>query len=302
LTQSGDERGLARTLAAWLSGLSDFELATLGVILVALIAGLDFVTGEELSLSILYMLPVAIVAWWGTRVLGIMTALLATVAWDELEILAGHERGHVSIVVWNSVIRGSFLVVASLLLSALQASYRRESALARIDPLTGLANRRTFIEATSLEIERSRRTGRPFTLAYVDLDRFKEVNDRHGHPAGDAVLRAVAATMSGHARAPDLVGRIGGDELAILLPETDAREAERILASLRSSLLDAMARGEWPTTFSFGAVAFHDMPRGPEDALRMADDLVLDVKRGTKGEISLATCEAGGELQMVSRR
>jgi len=90
------------------------------------------------------------------------------------------------------------------------------------DPLTGLYNRRHFGESFEKELNRSRRYGTPLGLVILDLHRFKEVNDKHGHPRGDDVLRAVATTLKRSLRTSDFAFRIGGDEFALLLPQTDA--------------------------------------------------------------------------------
>jgi diguanylate cyclase (GGDEF)-like protein len=93
------------------------------------------------------------------------------------------------------------------------------------DPLTGLYNRRVFSETFDRELNRARRYGLPLGLVILDLHRFKEVNDKHGHPRGDDVLRAAAATLKKALRTSDFAFRIGGDEFALLLPQTDAEQA-----------------------------------------------------------------------------
>ncbi|WP_051443674.1 GGDEF domain-containing protein [Curvibacter gracilis] len=112
---------------------------------------------------------------------------------------------------------------------ALQTKQRELERLTRVDGLTALLNRSTFVELTRNELARARRQGTPTTLLLLDLDHFKQVNDTWGHPAGDEVLRHVAALCSGTVRSTDLVGRLGGEEFIILLPATRP-EAGRVLA------------------------------------------------------------------------
>lgn len=112
---------------------------------------------------------------------------------------------------------------------ALQSKQRELERLTRVDGLTALLNRSTFVELTRNELARARRQGTPTTLLLLDLDHFKQVNDTWGHPAGDEVLRHVAALCSGTVRSTDLVGRLGGEEFIILLPATRP-EAGRMLA------------------------------------------------------------------------
>lgn len=124
----------------------------------------------------------------------------------------------------------AFLRVSSR--AAFVASLRLESMT---DPLTGLANRRSLVERLSGDMARASRSGLPISLAMVDLDRFKEYNDRHGHLAGDTVLRAVAALMVSKLRRQDLVARYGGEEFCLVLPDTDLRNAMRLVDAIRVS-------------------------------------------------------------------
>jgi diguanylate cyclase (GGDEF)-like protein len=113
--------------------------------------------------------------------------------------------------------------------------------LAHVDGLTELANRRRFDDVYDLEWQRARRSGRPLSLALLDIDSFKQFNDLYGHPAGDRALRAVARVAGAHMRRPaDLAARYGGEELVLLMPETDAAQALQIAQALRQAVADLM--------------------------------------------------------------
>ncbi len=109
--------------------------------------------------------------------------------------------------------------------------------LANIDGLTELANRRRFDEMYNLEWQRARRSGRPLSLALLDIDAFKQFNDRYGHPAGDRALRSVARVAGAAMRRPgDLAARYGGEELLLLMPETDALDGRRVAEAVREAV------------------------------------------------------------------
>jgi diguanylate cyclase (GGDEF)-like protein/putative nucleotidyltransferase with HDIG domain len=138
------------------------------------------------------------------------------------------------------------------------------------DGLTGLKTRRYFIEGLDEEWRRSTRTGRQFCLAMVDLDRFKQVNDRMGHLEGDKVLRAVAALLVAGSKQPNVVARYGEDEFAILMPQTNAQQAETLAEGLRAAVeADDFLRAH-EVTVSFGIAAFPDHGRTHEEILKVA--------------------------------
>jgi diguanylate cyclase (GGDEF)-like protein len=152
------------------------------------------------------------------------------------------------------------VAVSTLLGRVLEASHRREFALdlelrrdARTDALTGLDNRRALLERVPIELKRAQRAGFPVSLMLCDIDHFKAINDRHGHEAGDAVLRSVARTMRDALRETDLLGRWGGEEFLAVLVDTGAGRAaevaERIRAGVAATPLDGIPEG---ATISIG--------------------------------------------------
>ena len=144
-----------------------------------------------------------------------------------------------------------------------------QRTLAERDSLTGVSNRRAFDAA----LERAARTREPYALVLIDLDDFKRVNDEHGHPAGDDVLRSVAAAAAGVARQGDCVARVGGDEFALLAPGAGASGVLRLLRDLRDAI-------EHPATFAAGLVP--DDARTPEELVAHADARLLAQKRDGK--------------------
>ena len=179
-------------------------------------------------------------------------------------------------IVTVTVITLSALALHQLRRAIDRLRHRLEEA-ARTDPLTMLLNRRGFDERFALEVERSRRTGDPFALVLGDLDDFKELNDRDGHPAGDEALAVVGQTLSVSSRAIDTVARMGGEEFGLLLPTTGARGAVEAAERLRGDV--ARACEEQSLTISFGVAEFpRDGDAGPT-LIGVADRALYEAKR-----------------------
>jgi diguanylate cyclase (GGDEF)-like protein len=153
------------------------------------------------------------------------------------------------------------------------------------DPLTGLYNRRLFNETFERELNRGRRYGSPLGLVVLDLHRFKEVNDKHGHPRGDEVLRAAAATLKKALRTSDFAFRIGGDEFALLLPQTDAEQALALSRRVETVFLEMVP----PLQLSVGVSMDHGVATFPQDGeqadqlIRVADERLYRLKQANHG-------------------
>ncbi|HEY6961606.1 MAG TPA: GGDEF domain-containing protein [Gaiellaceae bacterium] len=152
---------------------------------------------------------------------------------------------------------------------------------ARRDPLTGLLNHQAFSDVLALELERAGRYDHGLTLVFVDLDRFKAINDRLGHVEGDRVLHRVGQLAMSMLRGSDVAGRMGGDEFAVLLLESDKHAAERFCRRFHQCVGDLVARGDLPPGFSFSAGAAHypSEAANADGLLRLADSRQYDVKR-----------------------
>jgi diguanylate cyclase (GGDEF)-like protein len=125
------------------------------------------------------------------------------------------------------------------------------------------------------------------TLAYLDLDCFKEINDRNGHATGDRVLVEVARGIEGNIRRTDMVARLGGDEFALLLPNTCKDSATTLLNKVLEVLTHTMQRKDWPVTFSVGAVTFLSPPESVQDMVQLTDEIMYSVKRAGKNRMRL---------------
>lgn len=257
----------------------------ISVLLTLLIGCIDYVTGYEISFSLFYLLPVMITTWNLGRKQGIFFAVLGAIAWFLADQMAGHLYSHPAIPYWNMMVRFGFFLAVLISVSRLKTAYEHVKTLSSVDPLTGVLNARAFQKHANAEIQRSRRYGHPFTVAYIDLDNFKAVNDRFGHSTGNTVLCTVADTASGNLRATDFVARLGGDEFAILFPETGEESARAVLSKLQDMVSGCMQANGWPVTLSIGAVTFRKPPDSVDRMLKNADELMYAVKHDGKSRI-----------------
>jgi diguanylate cyclase (GGDEF)-like protein len=155
---------------------------------------------------------------------------------------------------------------------------------ARRDRLTGLLNHQAFSDELQLELERARRYGHGLALVFLDLDRFKEINDELGHVEGDRVLHRVGTVLLSALRGTDVAGRMGGDEFAVLLLEAGSHAGGRFLRRFRAGLAELELRGELPRGFSFSAGSAN-FPREAADfeaLLRLADSRQYETKRALR--------------------
>ena len=202
------------------------------------------------------------------------------------------------------------LTIGTALVAGFLVSYQRNridrlvhrlTDAARTDPLTGLLNRRGFEEAFDLELERARRSNRPLSVVAGDLDGFKLVNDRLGHHAGDEALQALANDMSKWKRRIDVVARIGGEEFALLLPDTDERGAFLVAERLRRAVQRTFSDRPLPITISFGIASWPDHGDETELLLRAADKALYAAKDLGRDRSVIYSAEVAGMLAAGGR-
>jgi diguanylate cyclase (GGDEF)-like protein len=265
----------------------------IGYILLIGIGVVDIITGNEMAFSLFYLIPVMLVTWFSGRNQGIIICLVAAIIWYCADIISGQVYSQPAIGYWNAAVRFGFFVLVTLLLPTLKA-LESEREFARIDYLTGIANRRHFFELLNIELERSQRYKHPFTLAYIDLDGFKLVNDKYGHQTGDDVLCKIVTRTKSHLRKTDMMARLGGDEFILLLPETDQDTAQVSIPRIQSALLDEMKQHQWSVTFSMGALTYQSGEISADELVNKADDLMYSVKKSGKNSITYAVYSVVG--------
>ncbi|MCU0607908.1 MAG: GGDEF domain-containing protein [Candidatus Edwardsbacteria bacterium] len=283
---------MTRTFA-FLGRRSREGIVAIGLALSLLIELLDLLTGTEVVFTTFYLLPIVLVAWYAGTPWGLVISALSAGLPLLADLYAPGAFGHPLIPYWNAAARFAEFVVVNYALAALRRMMTREQQLARQDPLTGIANTRAFRELLDGEIDRARRYGRPLSLAYIDLDDFKSVNDRFGHGAGDELLKVAAALLGVGLRATDTVARIGGDEFAVLLPETGGTQAREVMARLQQRFCGVMRVHPTPVRISIGVAAFERPPESADEAIGTADGLMYGAKDAGKDTMAVQTLEAG---------
>lgn len=269
----------------FLAGRSRPFLAVVSVLLVGMVGSLDYLTGYELSFSVVYLIPVALASWYLGLRFGIVICLLSTLVWLANDYSTGYRYSHASIPYWNAGVRISFFIITTVLLVRLREALNTLASQAELDGLTGLLNYRTFLMRCNAVARLASRYNHSMALCFIDIDGFKTLNDSRGHEEGDRLLKVVANELKERVRESDLVGRMGGDEFVVLLPETDLAGARTFFPGLRASLLDRVAEHAWPVSFSMGVAVFRTPPDDIETAVRYADQLMYKVKHSGKNYI-----------------
>ncbi len=268
-----------------LSKLPQSLLLSIGSVLVLLAGMINYLAGPELSSPALYIMPVLLVTWFTGRWIGFILSTVSILTWLSVDLTSGATYSFSDIPYWNGVKRLSSLFILTIIVSVLKSTLTQEKEISRIDFLTGIRNRRYFIELVNMEINRARRYEHPFTMVCLDLDNFKTVNDCFGHSTGDIVLRFVARTIQENIRITDTVARLGGDEFAILLPETGRNVAEVIMQRVQKINLEIMRKHAWPVTLSIGVVTFASPPSTVDEVLRICDRVLYTAKDNGKNSI-----------------
>ena len=250
-----------------------------------IVVAADYLTSYELSLSAFYALLILAVSWFCGIWWGSLFVFLATYAQIRIGLMAGNPfSDEVYFYISNGNRLFSYLLIA-FLTATVRALYDRAQSAARVDYVTGVANSTGFYEKVSIEMARHRRNRAHFSVAYVSCDYFKVINDGLGHREGDRVLMTVGQTLKSNLRETDVVARLGGDEFALVFPQTGEAEVLPVIRKLCASLDLAMAKHDWPITFSVGVGVFPVVPENVDRVVGFCDRLMYRVKALGKNKV-----------------
>ncbi len=260
-------------------------LILLVILLMVLTSILDCLTGSGIRFGLVYVIPILLSASIN-RHFGFVIAIVSALLASSVDLYLQRYSEHYIYYIWELTTRGIIFTLVAHLRSSLMFFTRKESELARTDELTGGMNLRAFREQLETEIYRASRYCYPLTIAYIDIDNFKTINDTLGHSEGDRVLRTVVTTIKQYLRKSDIVARLGGDEFAILLPVTDWNDSHTIVNTIQSHLMNEVHKNHWAISFSIGVLICIEIPPDGDQMIEAADNLMYSVKQQGKNSTS----------------
>lgn len=245
----------------------------------------------------LLILSVAIVAAWFTPVgFAFVLPLITFTIWTVVDI-QNEPAGWA--YPFGCLVRFSLSVLLVCWVSRARQQLDQALQSARIDNLTGISNRLAILEHLEVELGRVRRFGRTFSIAVIDCDGFKKINDLCGHLAGDQCLRRIAALLQSHIRCYDHVGRLGGDEFVLILSEANVEEARGVIERIREELQTDLKRDYPSLSFSVGVATIEqsghrsNLPLDWFECLQGADDAMYRAKRSGNNRTEYTTLNIG---------
>jgi diguanylate cyclase (GGDEF)-like protein len=256
------------------------------IVLICGICWLDNVSTADIRLRILYVFPLTVIALHSERMRNVLFGFSLAVFCEIASLLSYELPPAVKFIEGLTGIAGMLLVV--VLARATREHYLETLLLATHDPLTKLHNRRSFELIAEMELARQRRYGGVFSLAVIDLDDFKKLNDSRGHHVGDLALTLLADVLRENTRNTDSIVRLGGDEFAILMPITRNSDCTVLCQNLSATIASRMAHAGFAITASIGHATFEQAPESMLDALQKADKAMYAAKTSGKGhEVSI---------------
>jgi len=278
-------------ITSWLSRRShSVRLGLTLVAFLAVVAVLHFAP-PDIHTAALFLVPISFAAWFLSPGIGWLGAFLAGIVLFAYE--SRRHPGEPGVIFLNAFLNIGMYSFFAFVIAEIRGLYEREHGLSLHDALTGLLNLRAFTGVLTLESRRLERHQDSLTLAYMDVDDFKIINDTLGHSVGDLFLRDLAATLKNTVRATDYVARLGGDEFAVLLPETNASAAHQAVSKIQESISSLIQNHRPSVSVSIGVVTFEGSADSPAEMIRMADEAMYEAKHSGKNRTAYKEFRAG---------
>lgn len=264
-----------------------FLLVLFIIITSIFVSVIDYITGTEIRVYPFYFIPVTLAASFISFRFAIFTSIFCTLLWFTSNFYAGMVFSNKWFWAWNCIANFISLLFVSYLVSNLKTYKDQQEKHAIFDSLTGLLNRRAFNDKGSIILELCRRLSMPVTIAFIDLDNFKFVNDNFGHKKGDEVILNISNIIKSNLRASDILCRLGGDEFVAMLPNTAIEGANSVLERIRHKVECEMQKESLEVRCSIGAEVFYTIPNNTDDLINSADKIMYSVKNSGKNRVEV---------------
>ncbi len=266
-------------------------LSFFAFLLVLVIGGLDTITSYNISITILYIFPIILVAWYEGGLSAALLSLVSAVILALSDLTSDHMYSPVSITIWNGMMAlGIFLIVA-FSISVIKKLMIKTREYDNTDDLTGISNVRFFYGQARIAIGKSAVHKQPFTLAYIDINNLRQINDTLGHIVGDYLLHEAARTIKSTLRSTDIISRLGGAKFAVLMPDSKNEDIEVAIRTVQEQLSAMLKQNNWPVTFSIGVVTCNSPACTIDRLIKMAEDLVRTVREDGKNMVKYQTAD-----------
>jgi diguanylate cyclase (GGDEF)-like protein len=275
-----------RTIFSILENRASKTITKLSFISILVLGVVQVTLGKNIDIAPFYIFPILFSSWYGSRTTGLISAFLSVLVYVVIEVFfTGGSFTFLDLILFSIPYLAAYILLAILIIN-FRNVHRAEVYAADTDNLTGIHNARSFYAELANEMLRSKRYDHVFSLAYIDVDDFKNINDSLGHNVGDKLLKEVANALVVSLRATDVIARLGGDEYVCLLPETNKEEARSAFIKAAELLKQKMKQYNWGVSFSMGVVTFEDLPEDIKKAIDVADKLMYSVKNDNKNNVA----------------
>ncbi len=256
-------------------------------VLLSAVFMMDCVVIGRFSTFLFYLIPILIISINQGLRPSLWMSISATLLWAAAAMVSASRKVGIFELSWNTLMRGLLFFGVAFLIHY----WYESNILAHSDAITGLSNRKAFIEALEHEIKRSNRYGHPISVAFIDLDDLKSANDTKGHKAGDRMIVDLARVIGGSIRGGvDVAARVGGDEFGILMPETDADQGKVVMERIRDRLKTVQhPKTGAALTISAGLATFANSIMSPDKLIQRADELMYQAKMSGKNCLKMGT-------------